>query len=64
MISDNNSDDSTVVTEVLSSGCAGPVLGASKVFMDVDVSLEVGLFDPEGKMAECSLHDTQILCSS
>ena len=47
MLPDNNLNDSTVVTEVLSSGRAGPVPGACEVFLNVDASLEAGLFSPE-----------------
>ena len=64
MLPDNNLNDSTVVTEVLSSGRAGPVPGACEVFLDVDASLEAGLFSPDGEISECSLNDAQILPSS
>ena len=64
MLPDNNLNDSTVVTEVLSSGRAGPVPGACEVFLDVDASLEAGLFSPDGEISECSLNDAQILNSS
>ena len=64
MLPDNNLKDSTVVTEVLSSGRAGPVLGACEVFLDVDASLEAGLFSPDGEISQCSLNDAQILPSS
>ena len=64
MLPDNNLNDSTVVTEVLSSGRAGPVPGVCEVFLDVDASLEAGLFSPDGKISECSLNDAQILPSS
>ena len=46
MLPDNNLNDSTIVTEVLSSGRAGPVPGAYEVFLDVDASLEAGSFKP------------------
>ena len=64
MLPDNNLNDSTVVTEVLSSGRAGPVPGACEVFLDVNTSLEAGLFNPDGEISECSLNDPQILPSS
>ena len=64
MLPDNNLNDFTVVTEVLSSGRAGPVPGACEVFLDVDASLEAGLFSPDGEISECSLNDAQILPSS
>ena len=64
MLPHNNLNDSTVVTEVLSSGRAGPVPGACEVFLDVDASLEAGLFSPDGEISECSLNDAQILPSS
>ena len=64
MLPDNNLNDSTVVTEVLSSGRAGPVPEACEVFLDVDTSLEAGLFGPDGEISECSLKDSQILPSS
>ena len=64
MLPDNNLNDSTVVTEVLSSGRAGPVPGACEVFLDVDASLEAGLFSSDGEISECSLNDAQILPSS
>ena len=56
-------DDDAVVTEVLSSGRVGPVPGTDGVLMDMDASLEAGLFSPEG-ISECSLNDAQILPSS
>ena len=37
MLPDNNLNDSSVVTEVLSSGRVGPVPGACEVFLDVNV---------------------------
>ena len=37
-------DDDAVVTEVLSSGRVGPVPGTDGVLMDVDASLEAGLY--------------------
>ena len=49
MLPDNNLNDSTVVTEV---------------FLDVDASLEAGLFSPDGEISQCSLNYTQILPSS
>ena len=64
MLPDNNLNDSTVVTEVLSSGRAGPVPGACEVFLDVDASLEAGLFSPDGEISQCILNDAQILPSS
>ena len=64
MLPDNNLNDSTVVTEVLSSGRAGPVQGACDVFLDVDARLEAGLFRSDGEISECSLNDAQILPSS
>ena len=64
MLPDKHLNDSTVVTEVLSSGRAGPVPGACEVFLDVDASLEAGLFSPDGEISECSLNDAQILPSS
>ena len=64
MLPVNNLNDSTVVTEVLSSGRAGPVPGACEVFLDVDASLEAGLFSPDGEISQCSLNDAQILPSS
>ena len=56
-------DDDAVVTEVLSSGRVGPVPGTDGVLMDVDASLEAGLFS-SGGISECSLNDAQILPSS
>ena len=64
MLPDNNLNDSTVVTEVLSSGRAGPLPEACEVFLDVDTSLEAGLFSPDDEISECSLNDAQILPSS
>ena len=56
MLPNNNLNDSTVVTEVLSSGRAGPVPGACEVFLDVDASLEAGLFSPDGEISQCCLN--------
>ena len=64
MLPDNNLNDSTVVTEVLSSGRASLVQGACEVFLDVDASHEARLFSPDGEISECSLNDAQILPSS
>ncbi|XP_067023843.1 mucin-21-like [Acropora muricata] len=64
MLPDDNLNDSTFVTEVLSFGRAGPVPGECEVFLDIDASLEAGLFSPDGEISECSLNDAQILPSS
>ena len=64
ILPDNNLNDSTVVTEVLSSGRAGLLPGACEVFLDVDASHEARLFSPDGEISECSLNDAQILPSS
>ena len=48
MLPDNNLNNSTVVTEVLSTCRAGPVPGECEVFLVVDASLEAKLFSPDG----------------
>ena len=53
--------DNNVVTEVLSSGCAGPVSGADGFLMDMDACLRAGPFSLEGEASECSHNNAQIL---
>ena len=54
-------ENGTVTTEVLSSGYVNSASEAGDFLMDVDASLNTGLFDSE---VDCSLNDAQILSPS
>lgn len=56
-------ENGTVTTEVLSSGYVNPTSEAGDFLMDVDTSLNAGLFGPDSQV-NCSLNDARILSPS
>ena len=55
-----SSDNGSVITGVLSSGYVNSTSEAGDFLMDVDASLNAGLFGPDNEV-DCSLNDAQIL---